>query len=231
MIAAAIRRLKNRPRGGLLKPLAVRSEHRLPLCPIASRVINGVVMVLRFATPRLPRAVLDRESLYFLPAPRTSRWPAFVAGLWCRRRSRKARMWLRRTSGRAALALALILLPACSELARPSEAAAPPAPPPYVSLTANYLLSTLKDRASYTGFEISGLRWVDSMKGQAWLACVHFQDHGHLRSYAIFIQDNAVVDARYAVETDTCETQTYTPFDLVTGQLGRPTAPVQQPLY
>jgi hypothetical protein len=186
--------------------------------------------VLRFATPRLLRAVLERESLYFLPVPRTSRWTAFVAGLWCRQQTSRARTWRGRASG-GALALALIALPACSELARPSEAAAPPAPPPYVSLTANYLLSTLKDRASYTGFEISGLRWVDSIKGRAWLACVHFQDHGHLRTYAIFIQDNAVVDARYAVEIDTCATQTYTPFDLVTGQLGRPTAPVQPPLY
>lgn len=154
-----------------------------------------------------------------------------MAGLWYRQSARRARTWLGRAGGRAALALALLVLPACSELARPSEAAAPPAPPPYVSLTANYLLSTLKDRASYTGFEISGLRWVDSMKGRAWLACVHFQDHGHLRTYAIFIQANAVVDARYAVEIDTCETQTYTQFDLVTGQLGRPTAPVQSPLY
>jgi len=128
--------------------------------------------------------------------------------------------------------VSLVVLPGCSELAQPSQAAAaPPAPPPYVSLTANYLLSALKDRAAYSDFEISGLRWVDSIKGWTWLACVHFWDHGHLRSYAIFIQDNAVVDARYAVETDRCETQTYTPFDLVTGELGRPTAPVQPPLY
>ena len=140
---------------------------------------------------------------------------------------------LGRAIRRAALVMSLVMLPGCSELAQPSEAAppAPPAPPPYVSLAAKYLLSAFNDRASYEGFEISGLRWVDSIKGWAWLACVHFQDHGHLRTYALFIQDNAVVDARYAVETDTCETQTYTQFDLVTGVLGRPTAPVQPPLY
>jgi hypothetical protein len=72
---------------------------------------------------------------------------------------------------------------------------------------------------------------VVSLKGPAWLACVHFQDHGHLRTYAIFIQDNAVADGRYAVETDACDGQAYMPFDLVTGQLGQPTAPVQPPLY
>jgi hypothetical protein len=132
----------------------------------------------------------------------------------------------------AVLLTSLVVLSGCSELALPSEAAPPPSPPPgYVSLAAKYLLSALKDRAAYADFEISGLRWTDSIKGWTWLACIHFQDRGHLRSYAIFIQDNAVVDARYAVETDACEAQTYTPFDLVTGELGRPTAPVQSPLY
>ena len=155
-----------------------------------------------------------------------------MAGLWCRNRVRDSRTSLGAAMRRAALLASLVVLSGCSELAQPSEAAPPPAPPPaYVSLAAKYLLSALKDRAAYADFEISGLRWVDSIKGWTWLACVHFQDRGHLRSYAIFIQDNAVVDARYAVETDACETQTYTPFDLVTGELGRPTAPVQPPLY
>jgi hypothetical protein len=156
-----------------------------------------------------------------------------MAGLWCRDRVRNARTVLSLAIRRAALVMSLVILPGCSELAQPSEAAppAPPAAPPYVSLAAKYLLSAFNDRGSYVGFEISSLRWVDSIKGWAWLACVHFQDHGHLRTYALFIQDNAVVDARYAVETDRCETQTYTQFDLVTGVLGRPTAPVQQPLY
>jgi hypothetical protein len=138
---------------------------------------------------------------------------------------------LQRAMRGTALMLTLVALPGCSELAQPSEAAPPPAQPPYVALTAKYLLSELKDRAAYAGFEISGLRWVDSLKGWAWLACVHFQDHGHLRSYAIFIQNNAVVDARYAVETDSCGTQTYTQFDIVSGAFGKPTAPVQSPLY
>jgi hypothetical protein len=128
--------------------------------------------------------------------------------------------------------LVLLGATACSELAQSSQAAsAPPTQPPYVSLTAQYLLSTLKDRFAYDGFAISGLRWVPSLKGWAWLACVHFQDHGHLRSYAIFIQGNAVVDGRYAVETDACATQAYTPFDMMTGQLGQPTPSAQPPLY
>jgi len=135
------------------------------------------------------------------------------------------------TARNAALALALLGVAACSELAQSSQAAVPPAPPAYVPLTAQYLLGALKDRSNYSGFAISGLRWVDSMQGWAWLACVHFQDRGQLRSYAVFIQDNAVVDARYAVETDACARQTYTPFDLVTGQFGQPTPMMQSPLY
>ena len=154
-----------------------------------------------------------------------------MAGLWYRYRARNAGTSLGRAFRRTALTFCLVVLTGCSELAQPSEAAPPPAPPSYVPLAAQYLLSALKDRTSYTAFEISALRWVDSLKGAAWLACVHFQDRGHPRSYAIFIQNNAVVDARYAVETDNCETQTYTPFDLVTGVLGKPTAPVQPPLY
>lgn len=137
---------------------------------------------------------------------------------------------MRRAMPRAAIVL-LLMAPGCSELAQPSEAVTPSAQPPYVSLAASHLQSVLKDRASYDGFEISSLRWVDTIKGRSWLACVHFKDHGHLRTYAIFIQNNAVADARYAVETDACEVQTYTQFDLVTGTLGRPTAPVQPALY
>lgn len=154
-----------------------------------------------------------------------------MAGLWCRHGDRRVCGAWARARRRFALLASLIALPGCSELAQSSQAAAPPAPPAYVSLSAQYLMSTLKDRFAYADFEISSPRWVDTLKGWAWLACVHFVDRGHLRSYAIFIQDNAVADARFAVETDACESQTYTPFDLVTGELGRPTAPVQPPLY
>jgi hypothetical protein len=132
---------------------------------------------------------------------------------------------------RAALVLLLLRLPCCSELAQPSEALPPDAQPPYASLAAKHLQSVLKDRASYDQFEISGLRWVHSVKGWDWLACVHFHDREHLRTYAIFIQDDAVVDGRYAVETDACEAQAFTPFDIISGVLGRPTAPAQPPLY
>lgn len=154
-----------------------------------------------------------------------------MAALWFGRRIRDAILSLRRVVGRAALGVALLALPGCSELAAPSDAIPPSAEPPYVALAAKYLQSVLKDQASYDAFEITGLRWVHSIQGWSWLTCVHFRDHGHPRTYTIFIQDNAVADARYAVETDDCEKQTYTQFDLMTGQLGRPTVPTQPPLY
>jgi hypothetical protein len=125
----------------------------------------------------------------------------------------------------------LAVLPGCSEIALSNGATPPSAEPPYVSLAAKYLQSVLKDTRSYDAFEISGLRWVNTVKGQSWLACVRFHDHGHTRIYAVFIQDDVVSDGRYAVETDACEAQTYTQFDLISGELGRPTAPVQPPLY
>jgi hypothetical protein len=150
-----------------------------------------------------------------------------VAGLWSRRPIRRFRPLWRCAAGAAAL----IALSACSEMAMSNGAMPPGGEPAYVSLAAKYLQSALKDSQSYDGFEISGLRWVATIKGWSWLACVRFHDHGHTRIYAIFIQDDAVSDARYAVETDACEAQTYTQFDLISGELGRPTAPAQPPLY
>jgi hypothetical protein len=154
-----------------------------------------------------------------------------MAGLWSARLMSGARRSLRHMAGRAALTLALVILPGCTELAQPTEALSPGTEPPYVSLAAKHLRSVLVDRSLYDGFEISPVRWVHAIRGWAWLTCVHFRDRGHPRTYAIFIHGEDVVDARYAVETDACESQTYTQFDLISGAIGRPTAPVQSPLY
>ena len=136
------------------------------------------------------------------------------------------------TARRALLGLTLATASGCAALAPPSEGGTPPAQEPaYAALAAQYLSSTLRDRPAFEGFEISGLRWVHALKGWSWLACVHFLDHGHLRTYALFIQNDAVVDARYAVQSDSCGAQTYTPFDIVSGALGRPTSAEQPALY
>jgi hypothetical protein len=133
---------------------------------------------------------------------------------------------------RTLLALTLLMSPGYAQIAQPSEGATPPAEQPaYAALAAKYFSETMADRLSFENFEISELRWVHGLKGWSWLACVHFADHGHLRTYALFIQNNAVIDARYAVQVDSCGSQSYTPFDVVTGVLGRPTAPRQPALY
>jgi hypothetical protein len=49
----------------------------------------------------------------------------------------------------------------------------------------------MTDRSAFEDFEISGPRWVHPLKGWSWLACVHFTDHGHVRSYALFIQNDS----------------------------------------
>jgi hypothetical protein len=141
-----------------------------------------------------------------------------------------------RSPGKAArrtlLALLLLASPGCTQIAQPSEAATPPAEQPaYAAIAAKYFSSTMADRVSFENFEISGLRWVHGLKGWSWLACVHFVDRGHLRTYALFMQNDTVIDGRYAVQSDTCGSQSYTPFDIVTGVLGRPTAPRQPALY
>jgi len=132
---------------------------------------------------------------------------------------------------RVATFLLAIVLAGCSDLAQTAEQAPSRPEPRYASLAAAHLRAVLKDLTPYGGFEISGLRWVHALRGWTWLACVHFADRGHQRSYAIFIQNSVVVDARYAVQTDACATQAYIPFDVVTGVLGQPTVPRQQPLY
>ena len=76
-----------------------------------------------------------------------------------------------------------------------------------------YLKTTFKGIATYENFEISDARWVHAVKGWSWLNCIRFQDRGHVRTYAVFIQTDKVVDNRYAVTADRCGEQTYTPFD------------------
>ncbi len=129
-----------------------------------------------------------------------------------------------------ALLLTLTVLPGCSNIGLPKEAAPEPEPA-YTKLVADYLKSVFKGYASYSDFEIAGVRWVHAPKGWAWLACARFQDHGRQRTYALFIKDGAVFDARYAVQTDACDAQTYSPFDVTTGAIKPVDAGIQKPIY
>lgn len=115
-------------------------------------------------------------------------------------------------AARAALLLPLVL-PGCSSLAQPQEDAPATGPDPaYGKIIAKHLES-FKDVASDSSFEISEFRWVHSIKGWSWLTCVRFQSHDCKLTYALFLKADKVVHSRFAVETDGCGTQTYSPFE------------------
>jgi hypothetical protein len=111
-------------------------------------------------------------------------------------------------------------LAGCSGIAAPNEELAPTAPDPsFRDVIATHLKGTLKNHSTYQAFEISDPRWVHTMKGWNWLTCVRFQDSGRLRTYTVFLSDNKVIDSRYAVLTDNCDTQTYYQFERMYGGL------------
>ncbi len=126
----------------------------------------------------------------------------------------------------------LSVLPGCSEIGSPKEEMPAAGPDPgYYTLVADHLKTSFNDHASYNTFSISGFRWVHAVKGWTWLVCVRFQDRGHERTYAMFIKEGAVVDARYAVQADACDTQSYAPFDAMMGGARPAGAGAQPPLY
>jgi hypothetical protein len=130
----------------------------------------------------------------------------------------------------AALLLPLVL-PGCSALSSPKEDTPAAGPDPtYTALIVKYI-KAFKDYETYDSFEISGPRWVHSLKGWSWLTCLRFQDHAHTRVYAFFIKEREVLNSRYAVETDACDAQTYSPFPLLTGKTPPGTSGGLEPIY
>jgi hypothetical protein len=128
-----------------------------------------------------------------------------------RERQRACSSW---HGARAALLLMVALLPGCSDVALPSEEMpASGAYPWYNDVVAQHLKKEFKNPASYEAFEISSFRWVHSLKGWSWIACVRFQDHGNSRTFAVFVKDGKVIDSRYAVQTDACNSQSYAVFN------------------
>lgn len=129
----------------------------------------------------------------------------------------------------AALLATLIALAHCS-VAPPDASAHQAAPVNYGPLIAN-ALKAFRGFAEYGDFQISGPRWVHALTGWSWLVCVRYDDHGHRRFYAFFIDDNSIVNARYDILMDQCGAQQYVPFDATTGAIGSPTPVLQQPIY
>ena len=68
-----------------------------------------------------------------------------------------------------------------------------------------------EDSSLLAPFEISGVRQVYSFAGWTWLTCLKAHDKGRPLYYAVFIQDNRVIDVRARVAVDECDKQTYDP--------------------
>jgi hypothetical protein len=140
----------------------------------------------------------------------------------------RQRAYSSRHAAGAALLLLVTLLPGCSGVPLVDEMpASEPDLPGYNNLVAKHLKATFKNLASYDAFAISAFRRAHSFKGWAWMTCVRFEDKGHPRTYALFIKDGTVIDSRYAVQTDACDTQTYAVFDA----MGPTRAGILGPLY
>jgi hypothetical protein len=118
----------------------------------------------------------------------------------------------------------------------------------YRKLIATQFTSSFADYNSFSTVEISSPRPVDSMVGRTTITCVRFDavlrapvppgstpdaaaSNAQKRrlAYVYFIRNNAIVDARYDVQTDQCATQSYEPFNLAL-YLGK-TGPAQNPIY
>jgi hypothetical protein len=112
----------------------------------------------------------------------------------------------------------------CAGLAGSIEAPPSGPDPSYNKLIGTHLSALFKDRAAYNSFEISDYRWVHTVKGWNWMACVRFLDHGHPRTYAVFVAGNKVVNSRYAVQIDDCGGPAYTPIDIGSGSMPVPGA-------
>jgi hypothetical protein len=101
----------------------------------------------------------------------------------------------------------------------------------YRKLIAKTFVTAFRDYASYNTVEISAPRLVDSMFGHTSMTCVRFEAKGRRRVYVFFIRNDAVVDARYDVQTDQCGAQSYQPFDPASGSERPVIAAPQNPLY
>lgn len=130
---------------------------------------------------------------------------------------------------RAAPIMTAMLLSACSAVPLAGNAAPPASPANYGVLVGNTLRG-FNGYSGYSNFAISAPRWVHAATGWNWLTCVRYDDRGQRRTYAFFMDTNAIVTARYGVLADQCGAQQYLPFDAATGTIAAPAPVPEQPL-
>jgi hypothetical protein len=128
-----------------------------------------------------------------------------------------------------AFLFAFNILTNCSELPV-ADSSQPAEIPNYGQIISQYVRGGWLQTKS-SNVEISNPRWIHAMTGWNWLVCVRFQDGQVRRTYSFFIANNAVTNARFDVLTDSCGLQTYSPFDLSTGNGTAPTLQGLSPIY
>jgi hypothetical protein len=115
------------------------------------------------------------------------------------------------------LALAVIL-GGCSASELVQNWTAPPvadlSQPNYRRIIADNIKSIFPNQTLLGELEISGVRPVDHLKGAAWLTCLKLDAHGNPQIYAIFIQNDKIIDQRTGVVMDQCHKESYVPLDI-----------------
>ena len=113
------------------------------------------------------------------------------------------------------LALALIV-GGCSVTEFVQNGAPGPAPdlsqPNYQRIVSDNIKRVFPNQPVLGELEISGVRLVDHLKGPAWLTCLKLDARGNPQNYAIFIQNDKIIDWRAGVMIDGCSKETYQPF-------------------
>ena len=130
----------------------------------------------------------------------------------------------------AAPLLALTLLPGCSDVALPPQDAPPPgADPAYTKLVADHIGATFKEHAAYAG---RNFRTAVGACAPRLESARSFASRiiAPAPGCAVFIKDGAVVDSRYAVQTDTSIFQAFAPFDIITGAMRPDDVGAQEPI-
>jgi hypothetical protein len=85
--------------------------------------------------------------------------------------------------------------------------------PDYRAIVAAGIGAIVGDPNKVGATEISGARRTEAFKGPAWLVCLKSSAYQQPKYHAAFIQNDKLIDSRFAVTIDQCEAQSYTPFD------------------
>lgn len=122
------------------------------------------------------------------------------------------------SSVRAAVLAAVLILSGCSTSDLVPNWTGEPIPdlsqPNYRRIVTENIRTIFPNENPPGDLEISGLRMVDHLKGPAWMTCLKIDAHGKPQLYAIFIQNDKVIDSRASIVLDQCQKESYGPFEL-----------------